>query len=97
MTAAYEIREGDRGYPDGLSGNDIPLGARIVFACDAYHAMVSERPYADAFDVAGAIAELRRYAGSQFDATVVEALCAVLDANAAPRLSPRESAAPRPA
>jgi two-component system cell cycle response regulator len=66
------------GYPDGLSGSEIPLGARIVFACDAFHAMVSDRPYAASMSVAEASAELRRCAGSQFDATVVEALCDVL-------------------
>ena len=77
------------GYPDGLSGNDIPVGARIVFACDAYHAMVSGRPYAAAVTIAQASAELRRCAGSQFDATVVEALCDVLAGGAAPRIIPR--------
>jgi putative nucleotidyltransferase with HDIG domain len=66
------------GYPDGLAGNDIPLGARIVFACDAYSAMVSGRPYAGPVAAAAAMAELRRCGGSQFDATVVEALCGVL-------------------
>ena len=83
------------GYPDGLSGNDIPVGARIVFACDAYHAMVSGRPYADAVTIAEASAELRRCAGSQFDATVVEALCDVLDGGGAPRIIPRPAATRR--
>jgi two-component system cell cycle response regulator len=66
------------GYPDGLSGSDIPLGARIVFACDAFHAMVSDRPFASSMTSAEASAELRRCAGSQFDVMVVEALCDVL-------------------
>jgi hypothetical protein len=80
------------GYPDGLSGSDIPLGARIVFACDAYHAMVSGRPYADALTSAEASGELRRCAGTQFDATVVEVLCAVRSTRATRRPSAREEA-----
>jgi diguanylate cyclase (GGDEF)-like protein len=85
------------GYPDGLSGDDIPVGARIVFACDAYHAMVSGRPYAVAVTIAEACAELRRCAGSQFDATVIEALCGALAGGGAPRILPRavEAVSPR--
>jgi diguanylate cyclase (GGDEF)-like protein len=83
------------GYPDGLSGNDIPVGARVVFACDAYHAMVSGRPYADAITIAKAGAELRRCAGSQFDATVVEALCDVLAGVGGPQIAPRAVASQR--
>ena len=63
-----------RGYPDGLSGSAIPLAARIVFASDAFAAMTSDRPYSRAISTADALAELRRCAGSQFDAMVVEAL-----------------------
>jgi diguanylate cyclase (GGDEF)-like protein len=82
------------GYPDGLCGDEIALGARIVFACDAFRAMTSERPYAPAMTPELAIAELRRCAGSQFDARIVAAVGDVLAAGA---LSPRGSAAPRPA
>jgi two-component system cell cycle response regulator len=97
------------GYPDGLCGAEIPQGARIVFACNAYHAMVSGRPYARALTVAEAIEELRRCSNSQFDGLVVEALCGVLQERAlavapatatrrvATAVSPRESAAPPPA
>jgi diguanylate cyclase (GGDEF)-like protein len=66
------------GYPDGLAATDIPLGARIVFACDAYDAMTSERVYRRAMPAAEALAELRRCAGTQFDPGVVDALSAVL-------------------
>jgi diguanylate cyclase (GGDEF)-like protein len=66
------------GYPDGLSGTSIPLASRIVFACDAFHAMTSDRPYRPAMDRADAIAELRDNAGSQFDPQVVEALLAAI-------------------
>jgi HD-GYP domain-containing protein (c-di-GMP phosphodiesterase class II) len=67
------------GYPDGLRGDDIPLGARIVAACDAFDAMVSDRPYRAAMTRDAAVAELRRCSGSQFDAEVVEALAAELE------------------
>jgi two-component system cell cycle response regulator len=77
------------GYPDGLAGTDIPLGARIVAVADAYDAMVSERPYAAARSHACALYELRRCAGSQFDPDVVEAYCAELDAR---RVRARERA-----
>jgi diguanylate cyclase (GGDEF)-like protein len=59
------------GYPDGLAGDAIPLGARIVAVCDAYDAMVSDRAYRAAIPAAEALAELRRCAGAQFDPTVV--------------------------
>ncbi len=67
------------GYPDRLAGEAIPLGARIVFVCDAYHAMTSTRPYRRAMDPRDAMAELRAGAGSQFDPAVVKAFLAVLD------------------
>jgi two-component system, cell cycle response regulator len=70
------------GYPDGLAGEQIPLPARIVFACDAYHAMVADRPYAAGISEDEVRAELRRNAGTQFDPNVVDALIAVLDARA---------------
>jgi diguanylate cyclase (GGDEF)-like protein len=63
------------GYPDGLSGEAIPLGARIVFVCDAYDAMTADRCYQRARTPEDAMAELRRHAGTQFDPRVVEALC----------------------
>ena len=66
------------GYPDGLRGPQIPLGARIVLVVDAYHAMISDRPYREAMPEAEACDELRAHAGSQFDPAVVDALLAVL-------------------
>jgi diguanylate cyclase (GGDEF)-like protein/putative nucleotidyltransferase with HDIG domain len=66
------------GYPDGLRGPQIPLGARIVFVVDAYHAMTSDRPYRRALPVADALAELQQCAGTQFDPDVVEAFLRVL-------------------
>jgi diguanylate cyclase (GGDEF)-like protein/putative nucleotidyltransferase with HDIG domain len=66
------------GYPDGLAGDAIPIGARIILACDAYHAMVSDRPYRRAMSHAEAMAELNANAGTQFDANVVAALVGCL-------------------
>jgi hypothetical protein len=65
------------GYPHGLRGEEIPLGARIVAVADAYHAMIHERPYKGAMTHAKALAELRRHASTQFDPTVVEVFVAV--------------------
>ncbi len=61
-----------RGYPHGLAGIDIPIGARIVAVCDAYEAMIAGRPYRAAITHAAAVAELRRMAGFQFDPELVE-------------------------
>ena len=66
------------GYPDGLAGEAIPLGARIVFVCDAFHAMTSDRPYRAAMSPDAARQELVSHAGSQFDPAVVEAFLEVL-------------------
>ena len=64
------------GYPDGLAGEEIPRVARIVRCCDAFSAMTTDRPYRKARPVADAVAELRRCAGTDFDAVVVEGLAA---------------------
>jgi two-component system, cell cycle response regulator len=65
------------GYPDGLRGMEIPVGARIIAVCDAFDAMTHDRAYHRALRPGVAIAELRRCAGSQFDPEVVEAFAAV--------------------
>ena len=65
------------GYPDGLAGSEIPLGARIVAVCDAFDAMTTDRSHRPAMSAAAALLELRRCAGSQFDPVVVESFCAV--------------------
>ena len=77
VRSAHECFDGS-GYPDGLAGEEIPLGARIVFACDTYDAMTTDRPYRKALPHEQAVEELRRVAGSQLDPRVVEALIAVL-------------------
>ncbi len=71
------------GYPDRLTATKIPLGSRIIAACDAYDAMTTERPYQRRVAPAEAITELRRNAGGQFDPSVVDALCEHLQKPAA--------------
>ncbi len=81
VRSSHERWDG-RGYPDGLAGEDIPVGARIVAVCDAFRAMVEPRPYRSALAREAALAELRHCAGSQFDPACVEALLEALDERA---------------
>ena len=64
------------GYPDELGGEEIPIGSRIIAVCDAFDAMLSDRPYQSGRSANAALAELRRCTGTQFDPAVVEAFCA---------------------
>ena len=66
------------GYPDRLAGEQIPLAARIVCACDAWSAMTDNRPYRRGLAEDDAAAELRRCAGTHFDPRLVETLLGVL-------------------
>jgi HD-GYP domain-containing protein (c-di-GMP phosphodiesterase class II) len=66
------------GYPDGLRGEEIPLGARIIAVCEAFDAMVTGRPYRSARSVADALHELERAAGTQFDPRVVAAFVSAM-------------------
>jgi diguanylate cyclase (GGDEF)-like protein len=70
VRSSHEAFDGS-GYPDGLAGADIPLGARIIAICDAFDAMISDRPYSHPKTTDQALAELSRCAGSQFDPEVV--------------------------
>jgi diguanylate cyclase (GGDEF)-like protein len=70
VRSSHERYDGT-GYPDRLRGEEIPLGARIVAVCDAFHAMTSDRPYRPALSVREALGELERCAGAQFDPNVV--------------------------
>jgi HD-GYP domain-containing protein (c-di-GMP phosphodiesterase class II) len=67
------------GYPDGLKGEEIPLAARIVFTCDAYNAMTTDRVYRPAMPSEAALAELATHAGTQFDPRIVLALTNVVE------------------
>ena len=75
IVRASQERWDGSGYPDGVAGEEIPLGARIVAVCDAFDAMITSRPYRAARSVEEALEELRACAGTQFDPTVVEAIC----------------------
>jgi putative nucleotidyltransferase with HDIG domain len=78
VRSSHESWDGS-GYPDGLVGPEIPLGATIVCCCDAFNAMTTDRPYRPAMTLDEAVAELRDKAGSQFNPIVVDALLRVLD------------------
>ncbi|MEA2404991.1 MAG: hypothetical protein QOE08_1638 [Thermoleophilaceae bacterium] len=80
MVRSCHERWDGTGYPDGLRDEEIPLPARVVFACDAYSAMTTDRPYRRAMQPEQAIEELRRNAGTQFEPRVVEALVDVVRA-----------------
>ena len=69
------------GYPDGLAGKDIPIEARVIFCCDAFNAMTTDRPYRAATNEARAVEELQANAGTQFDPVVVDALIEALVSN----------------
>ena len=90
VRASHERWDG-AGYPDGLAGEQIPIAARIVAACDAYDAMTSVRPYKGAIAPEAALAELHRCSGTQFDPAVVAAFAAAT----APPLSSSAPAGPR--
>jgi len=70
----HHERDDVKGYPDGLSGAEIPLGAKIIMVCDAIDAMLSDRPYRDALPLVAVLAELRKNSGSQFSKAVVDAV-----------------------
>jgi putative nucleotidyltransferase with HDIG domain len=77
VRASHEHFDGT-GYPDGLAGDQIPIEARIISACDAFNAMTTDRSYRPARPPEHAIAELERCAGTQFDPAVVAAILAEL-------------------
>ncbi|HZG64854.1 MAG TPA: HD domain-containing phosphohydrolase [Rubrobacteraceae bacterium] len=71
IRAVHEHWDGG-GYPDRLSGEEIPLASRIISVCDAFHAMTSDRPYRQAMNIQAALDELNRNAGTQFCPFTVE-------------------------
>ena len=82
IVRSHHERWDGAGYPDGLAGEQIPLGARILAVVDAYCAMVEERPYRKPRTPAAAREELLAHAGSQFDSACAEAACRVTAAAA---------------
>ena len=79
IRATHERYDG-RGYPDGLAGEHIPLAAKVIAVCDAYHAMRSDRSYRSAMSEHDALAELEHCSGSQFDPRIISAFLEVLHA-----------------
>jgi PAS domain S-box-containing protein/diguanylate cyclase (GGDEF)-like protein len=80
IRAEHERYDGG-GYPDGLVADEIPIASRITLACDAYHAMTSDRPYRRALTYPQALIELRDNAGTQFDPDVVAALLNLVESD----------------
>lgn len=78
VRSSHERPDG-KGYPDGLSGEEIPIGSRIITVCDAYQAMITERPYSTSMRPARALDELRGGAGTQFDPDVVAAFARAVE------------------
>jgi diguanylate cyclase (GGDEF)-like protein len=78
VRASHERWDG-KGYPDGLTGEEIPLGARIITICDSFRAMLDERVYKRAMSLDDALGELRRCAGTQFDPQLVEVFCRMVN------------------
>jgi HD-GYP domain-containing protein (c-di-GMP phosphodiesterase class II) len=78
LRAEHERWDGE-GYPDGLSGESIPLASRITLVCDAFHAMTSDRPYREALAFEAARAEIAAGLGTQFCPTAGAALLEILD------------------
>ena len=79
VRSSHERWDG-RGYPDGLAGDEIPLGSRVIAVCDAFHAMTEDRIYRAAMDLPAAVTEIERCTGTQFDPLCVDALMAALRA-----------------
>jgi two-component system, cell cycle response regulator len=77
VRSSHEAFDGS-GYPDGLAGDAIPLGARVIAVCDAFDAMISNRSYSPAITIDDALAELGRCAGTQFDPAIVTAFQRVM-------------------
>jgi diguanylate cyclase (GGDEF)-like protein/putative nucleotidyltransferase with HDIG domain len=93
VRSSHEHFDGS-GYPDGLAGEEIPLGSRIILVADAFDAMVSERSYGTKRSETAALAELRRCAGTQFDPAAVAAFERVLARRGDARATSPRSALP---
>jgi len=76
VRSSHERFDG-RGYPDGLTGEAVPIESRIIACCDAFQAMTTDRPYRAALPWEEALSRLRKHRGTQFDAEVVDALVVV--------------------
>jgi HD-GYP domain-containing protein (c-di-GMP phosphodiesterase class II) len=77
VRSSHERWDG-RGYPEGLRGDEIPLGSRVIAVCDAFHAMTEDRVYRRALALDQATHEIERCAGTQFDPACTDALLGVV-------------------
>jgi HD-GYP domain-containing protein (c-di-GMP phosphodiesterase class II) len=78
MVRSHHERWDGHGYPDGLGGEEIPLGSRIIMVSDTIDAMTTDRPYRDAMTLDRVISELQRCSGTQFDPHLVEVVLSSL-------------------
>src|SRR3989449_7340296 len=83
------------GYPDGLKGEEIPIEARIIHACDAFHAMASDRSYRKALPLDAIVAEFRKETGQQFDPRVVDVMLELIEQEP-PQIKAQPQAAGQP-
>ena len=97
VRAEHERWDGT-GYPDGLRGEEIPVESRVIHACDAFHAMATDRAYRRALPASKILAEFQRERGKQFDPRVVDVLLDVLEKEKpALHAEPQEAGRPQPA
>jgi two-component system, cell cycle response regulator len=78
LVRSHHERYDGRGYPDGLAGEDIPIGASIIAVCAAFVAMMRQRPFSDAITVEQALAEIHKWSGTQFDPHVAQTFTKLL-------------------
>ena len=79
MIRHHHERYDGSGYPDGLKGKAIPYGSRILAVADAYEAMTADRPYRSCMSGEDAVAEIKRFSGTQFDPVIVDAFLEAID------------------
>lgn len=87
MSCSSHERFDGTGYPDGLEGSAIPLGASIVAVCDAFDAMVTDRGYRKAIPASAALEEIRRCTGTQFAPKIAEGFCDLVEELESERLA----------
>src|SRR2546421_6005523 len=95
IVRAEHERWNGTGYPDGLKGEEIPIESRIIHACDAFHAMASDRAYRQALPLADIVAEFRRGSGQQFDPRVVDVMLQLVE-QGRPHISAQAQASRQP-
>ena len=95
IVRAEHERWNGTGYPDGLKGEEIPIEARIIHACDAFHAMASDRAYRKALPMAQIVAEFQKETGQQFDPRVADVLLELIESEPPHIATPQQASGPR--